>query len=647
MGRENDLSRDIKAPPDVASRSRTLIDVLAQQLERSHRSALVADSRELTFGDLDIITCSIAERLLLQGAGPGVRVGLGIDRSAGAVATILAILRTGSSYVPLDPSLPADRLAFMASDSAIGMLVAGPDQDLAWLPQPTPVVYVDPLPVDEAVSGPAVSDTDRILREVRTRISSEAEAYVIYTSGSTGRPKGCSVSHGNVVALLEAAIPLFDVTADDRWLLFHSYSFDFSVWELWGALATGAACVVADGEVVRDPERLVGLCRRSEVSVLCSVPSVFSGLATRLDRCTSLRYVILGGETLRPTDVRAAMQLWDLPTRPRFVNMYGITETTVHVTFKELDEHDLDSSRSLSPIGFEVPHLRVVIADGEGRPVPDGQDGEMLVAGAGVARGYVGRDELTAHRFLELDGVRTYRTGDMGRRLPNGELAYRGRLDDQVKLRGFRIELGEVESTLREHELVRDSCAVLVGAAPGPVTLEAAVVIDAGTSTAELRDFAATRLPAHMVPTRVVAVDALPRLGSGKADRSAVTEHLSRTGNANDAVSLAASFTPSAPLSLPSLEHLDDLTEQARQDLVADYLTAAWATVLGHQDFRPDDGFFDVGGDSISIVSLHDMLAASLPHIDIRVVDLFLYPSVEALAIHVAGLARPTRSRSS
>jgi amino acid adenylation domain-containing protein len=570
-----------------------------------------------------------------------------MDRSAGAVAAILAILRTGSSYVPLDPSLPADRLAFMANDSAISILVAGPGQDLAWLRQPTPVVHVEPLLVHEPAPVPGVPGTHRTLREVRTRISSEAEAYVIYTSGSTGRPKGCSVSHGNVVALLEAAIPLFDVTANDRWLLFHSYSFDFSVWELWGALATGAACVVADGDLVRDPERLVELCRTSEVSVLCCVPSVFSGLATRLHRCTGLRYVIFGGETLRPADVRAAAKLWDDAARPRFVNMYGITETTVHVTFKELDQNDLDSSGPLSPIGFELPHLRVVIADKEGRPVPDGSDGEMFVAGAGVARGYVGRDELTAQRFLELQGVRTYRTGDRGRRLPNGELAYRGRLDDQVKLRGFRIELGEVDSTLREHELVRESCTVLVGAAPGPVTLEAAVVIDAGTSTAELREFAATRLPAHMVPTRVVAVDALPRLGSGKPDRAAVTELLRRTGNGSDVDTPTGSSTAVEEPSLPSLQGLEELAEQARQDLVATFLTAAWTTALGHRDFGPDDGFFDVGGDSISIVSVHEMLAASLPHIEVRIVDLFLYPSVQALATHVAGLARPRRSASS
>lgn len=638
------LSNDDPAP--AGTRARTLVEILAAQMGRPERPALVADGQVLTFGDLDVLTGSLGARLVRRGAGPGVRVGLAMDRCAGAVVAILAVLRTGASYVPLDPTLPTDRLEFMAADAGIGLVVAEPEAELPWLPHRTPVVRAEQFPQAGSRASEEATLAPPVTTPTSPAPSPSDEAYVIYTSGSTGRPKGCSVSHGNVVALLDAALPLFEVTDVDRWLLFHSSSFDFSVWEMWGAIATGAAGVVADSEVVRDPERLVELCRREDVSVLCVVPSVFAALGSRVDRCPSLRYVVFGGEPLRPADVRTAWQACDEAAGPQFVNMYGITETTVHVTFKALGPEDLDGDGSLTPIGAELPHLRVLVVDEDGRPVPDGQDGEIWVAGDGVAIGYVGRVGLTAERFVDVDGRRTYRSGDLGRRLPNGELAYRGRLDDQVKLRGFRVELGEVESTLREHPGVRDACAVLVGVAPGPVTLEAAVVVDPGVTAAGLRGFAATRLPAHMVPARVVPLEDLDRLGSGKVNRAAVAEHLRRTLDGDRATSFpegAGSAEPGTTgvpgeNSLTSLQGVDTADAVTRRDRVAAFLMAAWAAVLGHRDFGPDDGFFDIGGDSISIVTVHDTLAAELPEVEIRVVDLFLHPSVNALADHVAGL---------
>lgn len=359
-------------------------------------------------------------------------------------------------------------------------------------------------------------------------------AYVIYTSGSTGHPKGCVISHGNVLALLRAALPLFDVDQDDRWSLFHSHAFDFSVWELWGALATGATAVLVRGQTAQLPHEFLDFLVRHRVTVLNQVPSVFRFLTmTYADSARpplALRYLVFGGESVELDVTRAFLGHLSSPA-PAVVNMYGITEITVHATAKVLTGADLDGAVR-SPIGKALPHLTIDVRGEDLAPVAVGESGELWIAGAGVAAGYLDRPELTAQRFVMLDTPegprRSYRTGDLARVLPDGELEFLGRNDQQVKLRGFRVELGEVEATLRTHDAVREVAATVITTAAGAQFLVACVVVagdptpDGAELAATLRAHARTGLPAHMVPDRYVVVPALPLTPSGKLDRGAL-----------------------------------------------------------------------------------------------------------------------------
>jgi len=549
---------------------------------------------------------------------------MALDRSAGAVVAILAILNAGASYVPLDLSYPVERLRFLASDAKVHLVVAEPDSDLSWLEPSASAVRFAPEALSAELSDSTVADT---LPGTLVRPTRSDEAYVIYTSGSTGTPKGCSVSHGNVLSLLSGALLLFDLQSDDRWAMFHSCSFDFSVWEMWGALSTGAAIVVVDKAHAMDPRGLVGLCIEQDVSVLCSVPSVFSGIAPQLESPHKIRYVIFGGEAMRPADVRAVMDRG--AEHPRFVNMYGITETTVHVTFKEIGSDDVGLPAHLSPIGVELPHLRVTLVDQHGASVDDGVDGEMLIAGEGVCLGYVDRDELNREKFVIVDGVRMYRSGDLGRRLANGELAYRGRVDDQVKIRGFRIELGEVELTLQRIPSVEDACAVVTQTPAGLSRLEAGVVVRGDFDLAALREFASTVLPPHMVPARFVPLDHIPKLNSGKVDRKAVSHILHLDNGTGD------QGTPNRLEETTKGPDAADREDLGSVDLIEEFLVGIWIDVLGHDDFDGDDSFFDAGGDSLRVVAVRDRVLERFPSVEVRVVDLFLHPSIRSLARHL------------
>jgi len=618
---------------------RSLLDVFAAQLADKDRVALIHDGDALTYGELDRLSAALATRLRHVGAGPGVRVGLGADRSVEAVVGMLGILRAGAAYVPLDPGHPADRLQFLVDDASVKTVVAGRGTDFSHL---STAVEVLPL---ESLLGSALGTVDAPARDesdvspLDRPVRSDDEAYVIYTSGSTGAPKGCSVSHGNVVSLLDAALPLFDVGRDDRWTLFHSCSFDFSVWEIWGAFATGAALVVVDRDRAVDPKRFLELCCSECVTVICSVPSVFRGIALHLQRtrdALGVRYVVLGGETVRPEDVRAVMDRTRQGlTSPRFINVYGITETTVLVTFKELTREDVDSRQPWSPIGTELTHLRIAIVDETGRPVADGQSGEMLIAGDGVIAGYVGRDELTAQRFVTVDGVRMYRSGDLARRLPTGELGYEGRIDDQVKVRGFRVELAEVDAALRGHPLVRDASAVLIESDTGTARIEAGIVAEPGADLREVRAFVAAQVPAHLVPARVVALDHIPQLVSGKLDRRAVAETLSQHATASAPESASTGAQDGVSPAFGSVVELTVFTAPEQLERIEDLLVEEWRDVLGADDFGLDDGFFDVGGDSLSVVALHERISEKFPQAEIRIVDLFVHPTIRSLAQHL------------
>ncbi|HEY2292939.1 MAG TPA: amino acid adenylation domain-containing protein, partial [Thermoanaerobaculia bacterium] len=523
------------------------------------------DGERLTYAELDARANRIARHLQARGVRPGDRVALLLERSAEMVAAILGVLKAGAAYVPIDPNYPAERVAFLRADSGAALLLAAEDLEATARQAP------------ERLEAPPHAD------------SPDLPAYVIYTSGSTGTPKGVVVTHANVDRLLTATDPWFDFGSEDVWTLFHSYAFDFSVWEIWGALLYGGRLVVVPYWVSRSPEAFHELLREERVTVLNQTPSAFRQLiwaAEGKPADLALRYVVFGGEVLEPASL--APWLARYGESPRLINMYGITETTVHVTYRPVGEADLAGG---SRIGRPIPDLAVHLLDAGLRPVPVGVPGEIHVGGAGLAQGYLHRPDLTAERFVPdpfaaSPGARLYRSGDLARRLPDGDLEYLGRADQQVKIRGFRIELGEIEAALTEQPGVREAVVVVrsdrsdgsdrsVGSSEDRRLV--AYLVGEELDAAALRQELARRLPDYMVPAAFVFLDALPLTGHGKVDRRALP--------APDAAAPAAAAGP------------------APRDPLERFLAGQFHDVLAlpaERELGVDESFFDLGGTSIT-----------------------------------------------
>jgi len=415
-----------------------------QARARPQKTAIVDGATEWTFADLSQRVERIAAGLLAQGISPAAYVGLHLRPSANLIASLLAILKVGAAYIPIDRNTPAERLRFIVEDAGLRFVITD-DGSIEGLRS----VHLENL------LQPG-SDPERGPRSVYPRIGDHSDAYVIYTSGSTGKPKGVICTHHNVMRLLASTEEEFGFSENDRWTMFHSIAFDFSVWEVFGALLYGGTLVIVDPDVARDALRFARLLKDQRITVVNQTPSAFYNLVLAasshgIDCFSGLSYVVLGGERVQC----AKLARWfDLEVRrlPKLINMYGITETTVHVTYRELAKEDVYTHPDSSPIGRPIRDLSVYLLDGNLQPVADGEVGEICVAGPGVARGYLGRPELTAQRFVTnpFDGdsrSRLYRSGDLGRR-QSGELFYVGRSDRQVKVRGYRIELGEIETAL-------------------------------------------------------------------------------------------------------------------------------------------------------------------------------------------------------
>ncbi len=459
--------------------------------------ALVGEEQRITYAELNARANQLAHVLRDSGVGPEKLVALCLDRSPEMVIGIVAILKAGGAYVPLDSEYPAARLAVILQDAA-PTVVLTTRALRGQLPEGARTLLLDTPETQTSLGGaPEHNPTDT--ERVATRDSGQA-AYVIYTSGSTGAPKGVVVSHGNVVRLFESTRSWFDFGPDDVWTLFHSFAFDFSVWELWGPLLHGGRLVLVPRTIARSPADFLHLLVRERVTVLNQTPSAFYQLmqADAENPTTvelALRYIIFGGEALDFPRLRD-WYLRHADEATTLVNMYGITETTVHVTYQPLSRELVRDTRS-SLIGEAIPDLTLHVLDESCEPTPTGQIGELYVGGAGLARGYLNRPELTAQRFLpdpfsDRPGDRLYRTGDLVRRRPDGNLEYLGRIDQQVKLRGFRIELGEIESTLAKHPQVADCAVQLREDRPGDKRLVAYFVSPKSTtspSAAELRRF--------------------------------------------------------------------------------------------------------------------------------------------------------------
>lgn len=491
---------------------RSLVSAFAGSVAAAPDAVAVAvGGLEVSYAELDRWSDGVCSVLLRAGVRPGGLVGLSMRQDAGVVAAILGILKTGCGYVPLDPGYPVARLEFMAADAGLDVVLVdgtGP----AVLGEGRRLVEMPGAEVDVSMGAvPPVPVT--------------ATAYVIYTSGSTGRPKGVPIRHSEVLALFDATGPLFAFGPSDRWSLFHSYSFDFSVWEIWGPLLSGGR-IVPVPEVARvHPRSFTDLLREEGITVLSMVPSAFrhlvAGAATDLP---AVKHLVFGGEPLDPGTVEAWMDGTGGIPAPAISNMYGITETTVHVTHRRVTDEDLRRVEAGTVVGHPLSHLSVLLLDETGRPVPPGVEGEIHVAGAGLSPGYLGLEDLNRERFPELvapDGVkrRYFRSGDSAAWSGDGRgLVFRGRLDDQVQFRGFRIELGEIESVLRARSDIVD-VVVVVEDEGAQADLVAYVVAHGALAVRDVRKELLRWLPRHMVPARIVVLDELPRTASGKLDR--------------------------------------------------------------------------------------------------------------------------------
>ncbi|MFE6505054.1 non-ribosomal peptide synthase/polyketide synthase, partial [Kitasatospora sp. NPDC057738] len=571
---------------------------LFEQQVRADPATVALTDGEVTFSYSELNTRAnrLAHALIDRGVGPEQLVALALPRSADLVVAVLAVLKAGAAYVPVDPAYPAARIAYLLQDTRPALLLT--TSRTGELPG---AEQVDRLPLD-ALDLDGLPDTDPGIT-----VDPDHAAYVIHTSGSTGNPKGVVVPHRNAVRLFRTTEELFGFTADDVWTLFHSYAFDFSVWELWGALLHGGRLVVVDHETSRSPGRFLELLARERVTVLNQTPSAFYQLMqadAEHPRELALRTVVFGGEALE----HARLANWyerHPEDAPRLVNMYGITETTVHVTYAALDR----SGTAPGEIGAALPDLRAYVLDDGLRPVAPGVPGELYVAGPGLARGYLNRPGLTAGRFVAdpfgPPGSRMYRSGDVVRRGGDGSLRYVGRADQQVKVRGFRIELGEIEAVLAAHPGVGQAAVLARQDRADDTRLVGYLVPAAGAAPrpAELRAHLSERLPEHMVPSAFVVLDALPLTANGKLDHRALP-----------APDLAPAATGRAP--------------RTPQEQV---LCELFAEVLGVPSAGVEDGFFDLGGHSLLATRLAARIRATLG-VEMPLRTLFEAPTPATLA---------------
>ncbi len=564
-GERTQLLHEWNPKPPAEPPTDTLHELFTAQARRTpHAIALVQDETRITYAELESRANAIASHLSALGIAHEDIVSLCMERTPDLVVALLGILKCNAAYLPIDLAYPPERLSYMMEDAHAPVVLT--QRSLAErLPQNSArLVFIEDIaPADYT---PAPGSTGQL-------------CYVLYTSGSTGKPKGCCITHRNVARLFTATQPWFQFGAQDVWTLFHSTAFDFSVWEIWGALLHGGTLVVVTFTESRSPQQFHALLIRERVTVLNQTPSAFRQLiaadaAAENSGPLSLRTVIFGGEALEMQSLKPWFERHG-DTRPQLVNMYGITETTVHVTYRPLTAGDLTRG---SVIGVPIPDLQIFIFDPMLRPVPIGVPGELYVGGAGLARDYHQRAELTAQRFIPhpfAPGERLYRTGDLARYLPDRDIEYLGRMDQQVKIRGFRIELGEIESVLLQHPQIREVAVLARDDSAGGKRLVAWFVVrEVPPTTAELREHLRAFVPDYMIPAAFVPVERMPLTANGKLDQRALPEP------GDHRPELAAAFV--APRSRAEEE-----------------LAAIWQRVLKLSRVGIHDNFFELGGDSI------------------------------------------------
>ncbi|MDF3308995.1 amino acid adenylation domain-containing protein [Rhodococcus sp. T2V] len=545
---------------------------------------------DLTYRELSERAAALARRLRSAGAGRGTVVAVSLPRGTDLIVAVLAILRSGATYLPIDPSSPAERARFILRDAQPTLGIGSADL-LGDLPR-----------VEEGAPESGGGELDDPVR-------ADDIAYIIYTSGSTGVPKGVPIPHRNVLRLFEVSREWFTFTEDDCWPLLHSYAFDFSVWEIWGALLHGGRLVTVDETTLTSPADLAALLVDESVTVLNQTPSAFGHLVDALARADSfdrlrLRYVVFGGEALDPAVLRAWFAASGPAAETTLVNMYGITETTVHVTATKVTGADVVD------IGAPLGDLCTYVLGPGLRPVPPGVTGEIYVSGPGLSPGYLGRPDLTSARFVAdpfaSSGTRMYRTGDLARYDATGTLHYHGRIDDQIQLRGYRVELGEITAAMTAVPDVQAAVATVHEQAGGDQRIVGYVVPRPGstpdTVEEDVRAHLVRTLPGYMTPSALVMLDRLPLTHNGKVDKDA----------------------------LPAPRWLGRAGDTARTDIEARILPL-FTSILGAEEVGVHDDFFALGGNSLLAAALVSAITAELG-VPLRVATVFENPTVAAVA---------------
>lgn len=557
-------------------------------------TALVFGSEILTYKQLNRRANQLAQVLKSKGVGPETIVALYLPRSFEMIIAILGVVKAGGAYLPIDPDYPDERVRYMLKDSCAPVLIAGQPK-IENLDFSGDIIDIFAL-ADQSDS----LDDDINLTDIN---QPNSLLYVIYTSGSTGMPKGVMIEHRNVVQLLFNSQFQFDFDSRDVWTMFHSYCFDFSVWEMYGALLKGGKLVIIDKDVARNTEEFLEVLKHERVTVLNQTPAAFYNLIDSELKCTdralSLRTVIFGGDALKPILLKPFRSAYP---DTRLINMYGITETTVHVTFYELQNEDID--KNISNIGKPLPMTQTYILDRNLNPQPIGTPGEICVGGCGVGRGYLNNELLTAARFVPnpfIPGTVIYRSGDMGRFFSQGDIEYLGRIDNQVKIRGHRIELGEIESGILKFDRIKEVTIQTRETSSGSRQICAYFVAREEFEIRALRTFLESFLPEYMVPSHFVKIDKIPLTGNGKIDRDKL------------------------PQPDQTAESIDNYV--APEDDLQASIVKIWQDILEISRIGINDNFFRLGGDSLSAMVVVTAIGRQTTF-----ADLYNNPTVKSLA---------------
>lgn len=586
------------------------------------RIALASGELSMTYRELNDRANFVSDHIVQRNIPMQSFIGILTHRNFDVITAILGVLKSGCAYVPIDPAYPADRIFYILKDAGCPLLIVSESLQTLAGDYSGDMMIIDTLLKE--------SSSISITANPRKGTTPHDLAYMIYTSGSTGQPKGALLEHRNVTRLFAASQPLFHFNESDVWTMFHSAAFDVSVWEMWGALLHGGRLVIVPRDTSRDPQSFYRLMRNEKVTILIQTPASLLPLVAYDDtisdhsqRITSLRYVMFGGEAFEPQRLKP----WFIhhgDTHPQVIHQYGITETTVIVTNRRLTMADTEGHNCA--IGVPIPDLQVYLLDKHQQPVPLGLPGELCVGGAGVGRGYLSREELTASRFIfnefnPFSGTRMYRSGDLARYRPNGDLEYLGRIDTQVKIHGFRIELGEIEFVIGKHPDVKQQAVITGDDASGSKRLIAYVVMHDGKTLQvnEFREFLRNDLPDYMIPAAIVTLDRLPVTSNGKLDIKAL---------------------PSPELSMPDRGPVEEPA-----NVIEEALNNIWCDVLCLPVVGRSDNFFELGGHSILGVQLLNHLEKELG-VKLELPVLFGSPTIRELAAIIAnrGVNKPIPS---